>query len=640
MVNLEGYKMFIRNDFNAYGTNKKLENKNNKVSFGWGFNLSPLQKEQFFSNFVNLERTAAVEKLETAFKDLPLLENETSSLGKKVNVFFRDLLKNLQEKPESKFSDVIGDSLSLEKNDPERMFIENPFKKLLSAVQTNKNYDNFFDNLSNNLFEASTEPLAKTFERVETNSIKNLADIEKNVNVSNPIADFTEQIKVLSPKSEQTSAAPRPEVVERVLTGKMKEEQDELKLIIKTRQEKISDIDTDIYIAKKELEKCESELENVAEQLKKLQTNKNGKAEKTPFMLAEESKNQKESKIRRLINKHFKNQTNDYDVKITHTGEKLDPKKVMKKNGTVNKKSLRREMNSRSIVERRKIETPQAEENQNLAKYRLQIQRLRRSIARLDSEYPNIQTVNKKIDQLQKALSPETFNEKELLELEKQTILPFEKQKQFAQNNRLISQLEENNEKLKKFTMVRNQKGEVISFETKFAELNSTKPIRENYSSEKIFKTELRKWQDKVETLENKSHKAEEFYTNKSLIAELEQKNSELESAKTLSSDAIAKRAVLLEQKQKVQDFNARVFDTKTGREVLEEKLKKAEKIKKYLVNTNAGAWKKEAKVSKLTDRQNIAIEQSNTLQAQIKQLEAEQKRLEKLQLEQGKEVK
>lgn len=640
MVNLEGYKMFIRNDFITYGTNKVSENKKNKVSFGWGFNLSPFQREQFFSNFVKLERSAAVEKLEKAFEELPPLDNEMSTLGKKVNGFFRDLLKNLQEKPESKISDAIGDSLSLEKNDPERMFIETPFKKLLLSIQNNKNYDNFLDNLSKNLFEDSAEPVLEIVEKVTVTPIKTLTDLEGNVNVSNPISGLGEQIKVLSPKSEQTSAASKTEVVERVLTGKLKEEQDELKLIIKTRQEKINDIDTDIYIAKKELEKCESELENVAEQLKKLQTNKNGKADKSMFMLAEESKNQKESKIRRLINKHFKNQTTDYEVKITHTGEQLDPKKVMKKNGTVNKKSLRREMNSRSVVEKRKIETPQSEENQNLAKYRLQIQRLRRSIAKLDSEYPNIQTVNKKIDQLKKALSPETFNEKELLELEKQTILPIEKQKQLSQNNRLISQLEENNEKLKNFTVVRNQKGEVISFETKFAELNSTKPIRENYSNEKSFVTELKKWQSKLNTLNDKKLKAKEFYTNKGMIAELEKKNSELESTKTLSPETIAKRAVLLEQRQKVQDFNSRVFDTKTGREVLEEKLKKAEKIKKYLVNTSTGAWKKEAKVSNLTDRQNIAIERSNTLQAQIKQLEAEQKRLEKLQLEQGKEVK
>lgn len=418
-------------------------------------------------------------------------------------------------------------------------------------------------------------------------------------------------------------------------------------------EQKTNVINDEINELKEDLRSYNNEITSMSREMERAQVQREKLVKKSPYTKAEEVREVSLNTLKRLMNETEKG--------ISPAQEAALYKKVTTIPALINFDSVKAFKNAMKKIfkAKHKLEGTKQKEIKgsfsDIANVRIQ----RQIITELNVQYPNIKTITQKIDQAEKYLSPESFNQKELSFVENE-ILPEQKQELLAKQT-LLLELKAANEVLKPFVgYVKQEKGKTtfvkFDYDAKLAAWIKKEPKEHEYTSTKFFEKGLKSWQITKAEIKAKKDKAETFFRNEEEIKKCEQRISELESQKTLTPQAAKQKEILLAQKQAVIDFNdTKLNDIKnnslknaiindlpseyrpfvnpevmTGRNLLNLRLGVLEAEKEALIESEKETWYWSTSISHLTSERDILKTRAEITKHDIKELENQRLSLQK----------
>lgn len=577
----------------------------NEISTPSAMSLGGRTTDDFFNEVNLMGQTENSKRFKDAIDKLPGLEDEYLPEKKKVNQFFRDLSDNVWKNSEKPLIENVADTLGLALNNEERMFADNTFNDMIKKIRPDKRYKKFIEALiGRGLNEAGVDPNAY----VSVNAAKKLN------NIADGVVQGADEIKLTS-EERNIAFEKKQNEINSFYQNKIKGKVENLDSLVKSvveNEKKQKEISKDLIKAEKERSKVVSS---------------------SRFANAEKSRESALKKIRALGRKTGFSLDVDYSKAL----EKHLQEMPIRENFDSLKsfKMAQKKWTDRKIRLSRGKGFQETDMGQTLA----QLRKLRAKITNTNKNFPSGEFISKKIAQIKRFLSAETFNSNDLEALNKSVSKPSEKRISLLEQE--IKKLKESNSHLEKY--VKSGKTGLLPIKPMNKELSlheMKKPVIGDFDSIKKYNAEKRKWErEKSEIVSSQSKakrfspeaKAQKFEENQLLIEKYKQEIEQIKSQNISSPVEKNLQRILLEQREKVRKFNETVpvkkgqrgrKSTKTGKDRLEALLSFFEKKKSELSLDQKALKEIDQNISNLKETQNVLLENAKRDAAQLAEIE------------------
>lgn len=277
------------------------------------------------------------------------------------------------------------------------------------------------------------------------------------------------------------------------------------------------------------------------------------------------------------------------------------------------------------------------------------IREMRREFAHAKKSYPNqTEWLNKKT-QIQRMLDVDNFNSEEIAKLNLEPQLNHTQAQQVNKLELKINNLIDENERLYPSAFKTIKKGQTshrveIDYAKALDKLGS-EPIREQFSSDAIFKQKLNAFKIRKRNIEQAWDRAKQFRANEREIDRTKRIISKLKSNVKVSEDELKKREILLMQRERLREhlddfikINPRknTFYPITWGEYLQRELNKLENKKFFANITNRENYENELR--KIAEQKIKLTEDIESSKSHLEEVENELSNLlKKIESEQAK---
>lgn len=555
------------------------------TSFGSGVYLNPSQRGEFIDKLFNLGRKDVVERLSSALDVMPHFSSETHPERKNANGFFRALYFNLTGGEEIGLEKAVSDSLNLEPNDTERMFIKPKFDKILASIETNEGYANFYNKLSQGLFS----------DAVKFPSYEHTAVVQSNIIKSHFKPGVTPGVsKIESVGLESVNEREIENQIGR--KSKAKIEQGE---IVRDAKSGIGKRILESQEIGHEIKSYENQLQKINAEIKRLEGSRNKKIGQSEAYEIEKKRKSYANQISFIDSQRGKLSLEELETKLSEI--------------TNNKPSAAYDKKTQKKIARYKELINQARNSESKSANGSS-EKLKSAFERFNKENPSLTELSKQIGEINNKLNFEENFAAELAKLQANTALTPLNQKQFIEYKNAVSSMEKENETLLPVLQKLEKVGEKhfyvkIDYTQKLGEHDANMPTEAVFNTKKGLDKALKNWQAKRKNIEANVKLADKFAQNEAKIVDFNQKIKDLKAQDSLNPQTSLAVEKLLKEKQAVQEFleTLNPQTQKTGKQALEEELFYLEKTKQELVSQMKEIWELDSQISQLMDKQQIA---------------------------------
>lgn len=620
--------MLSVNKGNLYSYRDMQESRRNNVSFEAKY-LTPALKKQLMDNLFVLgqENTKDILhlNLKSAIRTLPTIKSEEDNAAKLANKGFRKLGRILDKTPEINVESAIKKSFGIDEG--KDIDIKTVFYRIVKNLTDNDRYENFVGRMTRKFF---SKPVAKA----KKASVKEVQP--------QPVDLTPQKAAKLKRKAEAANQQQKEKIA-------LQKELDRITEQIRTlEQEKSSNI--------QELHGC-------------------GEAKSHASLMADLAE------MNRIFTSGDKNLIREFYAKLDARNANVVSKNSLGedinllgelKNAEEMKKHIKSpfvkpEMTRKGYLANiRYIAGTYAkkgyEEEARTTKLG-QIRTLRLDITNLNRKFPNIQIINKKIEQVKRFLNPETFNGNDIKNLRELSYLPPAEQKLLHDSRNLLEKLEERNRNLTQYVgYIGKEHGKFqfikFDYESDIASHMSRKPVASNFVKSGNFIRSYKNWEVKLKQLEREQAKAIEYSKNKVIIDNLHQKITVLEDSRTRAPHSEEKEVLLANQEERIKYLNdatvAQINDSDkswlkkianslfgslkkqakpeeiTGKDLLQSRLKELEQQKENLISANREVREIEMKVATLAAKKQSIDSRNKEIKFSIDALQNQRAKIEK----------